>query len=222
VIAPIGGHIRGRVEQPEETSPEAAAAEPKRSSRWRLIALAVFFVGSLVAAKLTGLDELVTVESIRAMMDSAGPLGFVAFVVIFAVGELMHVPGMVFVGAASVAYGAAIGSGAAYLGALTSVTVSFFVVRTIGGQPLAQVQRPLVRKLLARLDTHPVSTIAVLRFLFWMAPALNYGLAMSKVRFREYLLGSALGLAIPIPVAVIFFDWIIEVDVLAWLASVFG
>lgn len=205
-----------------QTSSEAAADAPKRSSRWRLIALAAFFIGSLAVAKLTGFDELVTVESIRALMDSAGPLGFVAFVVIFAVGELMHVPGMVFVGAASVAYGSVIGSGAAYLGALGSVTASFFVVRTIGGQPLAQVQRPLIKKLLKRLDTHPVSTIAVLRFLFWMAPALNYGLAMSEVRFRDYLLGSALGLAIPIPVAVIFFDWIIGVDVAAWFGSVFG
>jgi len=195
----------------QASSEPDAVAEPKRTSRWRLIALAVFFVGSLAVAKLTGLDDYVTVESIRALMDSAGPLGFVAFVVIFAAGELMHVPGMVFVGAASVAYGSVIGSVAAYLGALGSVTASFFVVRTIGGQPLAQVQRPLVKKLLSRLDTHPLSTIAVLRFLFWMAPALNYGLAMSKVRFRDYFLGSAIGLAIPIPVAVVFFDWIVTV-----------
>ncbi|MCB9597925.1 MAG: TVP38/TMEM64 family protein [Sandaracinaceae bacterium] len=208
---------------PDEVSAETvdASAPAKRSSRLRLLALAAFFVGSLAIAKLTGLSDAIDVETIRRWMDAAGPLGFVGFVVAFAVGELMHVPGVVFVGAASVAYGNVLGSLAAYLGALASITASFYVVRTIGGQPLGEVQRPVVRKILARLDEHPIATIAILRFIFWMAPALNYGLAMSKVRFRDYFIGSALGLVIPIPLVVVFFDWVMSVDVGAWLTALF-
>ena len=197
------------------------AAPARRSSRWRLVALAAFFVGSLIVAKVTGLTDSVDVETIRRMMDAAGPLGFVGFVVAFAVGELLHIPGAVFVGAASVAYGSALGALAAYLGALASVTASFFVVRGIGGQPLGEVKRPFVKRMLARLDERPVLTVAILRLIFWMAPALNYGLAMSKVRFRDYLLGSALGLALPIPLMAIFFDWIVSLDLAAWLGTLF-
>ena len=51
------------------------AAAPKRSSRWRLVALAVFFVGSLILAKVTGISEQIDVETIRQLMESAGPLG---------------------------------------------------------------------------------------------------------------------------------------------------
>jgi uncharacterized membrane protein YdjX (TVP38/TMEM64 family) len=206
----------------QEARAEAAADEAppaKRSSRWRLVALAAFFVGSLVLAKVTGISESIDVETIRRFMDSAGPLGFVGFVVAFAVGELVHIPGVVFVGAASVAYGNVLGALAAYLGALASVSTSFFVVRTIGGQPLGEVKRPFVRKILARLDERPLATIAILRLIFWMAPALNYALAMSKVRFRDYFLGSALGLLLPIPLVAIFFDWLTSVDLAAWLAA---
>ena len=195
---------------------------PTSSSRWRLVALAVFFFGSLGVAKATGLSESVDVDSVRAFMETAGPLGFAGFVGVFALGELMHVPGFVFVGAASVAYGAALGSGAAYLGALTSVSLSFVVVRTIGGQPLAEVKRPLVKRILSHLDERPLRTVMILRLIFWMAPALNYALAMSKVRFRDYLLGSALGLIIPIPLVVIFFDWLVTVDPLAWFGALFS
>ncbi len=206
-----------------EGTVEAAAVEEaapaKKSSRWRLVALAAFFVGSLILAKVTGVSEQIDVETIRRLMDSAGPLGFLGFLVAFAVGELVHIPGVVFVGAASIAYGNVLGALAAYLGALGSVSVSFFVVRTIGGQPLGEVKRPIVKRIMAKLDERPLLTIAILRLIFWMAPALNYGLAMSKVRFRDYFLGSALGLLLPIPLVAIFFDWVTSLDLGALLGA---
>lgn len=189
---------------------DSAEAAPARSSRWRMAALAVFFVGSFAVAKYSGLLENVDVDVVRAFMDSAGVWGFFAFVGIFALGELMHIPGMVFVGAAALAYGDALGIAAAYTGAVASVITSFFVVRAIGGQPLAAAKRPWMKKILARLERQPIRTVALLRFFFWLSPALNYGLAMSSVRFREYLLGSAIGLLIPIPLVVLLFDQVAQ------------
>jgi uncharacterized membrane protein YdjX (TVP38/TMEM64 family) len=195
-----------------ETVVDEVTDPPARAKRWRMALLALFFVGSLGLVKATGADAYLDVETVRAFMESWGAWGFFGFVILFALGELMHVPGLVFVGAASVAYGPVLGSAAAFVGALGSVTVSFFVVRGIGGQPLGDVRKPWMRKILGRLDTQPLRTVTVLRLIFWMAPALNYGLAMSSVRFRHYFLGSVLGMLIPIPLAVVFFDWLA-----AWL-----
>jgi len=201
---------------------EEQGDEPKKSSRWRLVALAAFFFGSLGIAKVSGVSDSVDVETIREFMETAGPLGFLGFVAVFALGELMHIPGFVFVGAASVAYGAVLGSGAAYIGAVCSVSLSFVVVRAIGGQPLAEVKRPFMKKILSHLDDRPMRTVFLLRLFFWMAPPLNYALAMSKVRFRDYVAGSALGLLLPIPLVVIFFDWLITIDPAAWFGSLFS
>lgn len=194
------------MELQSETEHETEHAPPAPTRWGRIGLLAVLFGGSLLAAKLTGLTEMVSVESIRALMDTAGPFGFFAFVAAFGVGELMHIPGVVFVGGAALAYGPIYGALAAYLGAVGSVILSFVVVRAVGGQPLGNIQRPRVKRILSRLDDHPVTTVALLRLIFWMAPFLNYGLAMSKVRFRDYLLGSAIGLALPIPLVVYFMD----------------
>ena len=209
-------------ETPEGDDAEVGDEEaPRKTSRWRLLALGALFFGSLLVAHWTGLTQNIDVETIRSFMDAAGALGFVVFLIAFAAGELMHVPGLVFVGAASVAYGEVLGSFAAYAGALLSVTVSFFVVRLIGGQPLGEVKRPLARRILSRLDDHPLRTVAILRFFFWMAPPLNYALAMSKVRYRDYLAGSAIGLLLPIPLAVLFFDWLAEVSLGEWISALF-
>jgi len=47
-----------------------------------------------------------------------------------------------------------------------------------------------------------------LRLVFWLAPPVNYALALSKVRLRDFILGSVLGLLVPIGIATFFFDWL--------------
>jgi hypothetical protein len=64
----------------------------------------------------------------------------------------------------------------------------------------------VARRILSHLDGHPVRTIFLLRLLLWMAPQLNYALALSNVRFRSYLLGTALGLLAPIAGLVLLSD----------------
>lgn len=192
-------------------APEAETVVDRAAQRkkWlRVGALAALFFGSLALAKLTGLTEQLDVAAVRELMQSSGPWGFLAFVGVFTLGELMHVPGLVFVGAASVAYGQALGILASFVGALTSVAVSFWLIRAIGGQPLGGFRRPFVRRIFGRLEEHPITTVAMLRVVFILAPALNYALAMSRVRFRDFFLGSALGLLVPIPLFVLFFDYL--------------
>ena len=196
-------------EDPPGEAPEieqvTVVDEGAKRKRWlRIGGVVLLFVGSIAIAKLTGLDAYLDPETVRAFMVEAGPWGFLAFLGIFALGELLHVPGWVFVGAATLAYGQPLAAVAAYTGAMFSVSVSFFVVRTIGGQSLGEIDRPIVRRTMARLEDHPIRTVAFLRLILWVTPALNYALAMSKLRFRDYFLGSALGLLLPMPLMSIF------------------
>ena len=182
-------------------------AESPASSKTRLILLGALLVGLLVFAKVSGISESLTLERVQAMTESAGALGWVAFVVIFCLGELVHVPGLVFVAAGVAGWGCWLGGLLSYVAGRISVSFTFAIVRGVGGQPLGEIKRPWVKKTLARLDTHPVTTIAILRTVLLMSPPLNYALALSKVRFREYLIGSALGLIIPIGLAVFLFEF---------------
>ncbi|UJR85356.1 TVP38/TMEM64 family protein [Sandaracinus amylolyticus] len=178
-------------------------------TKWlRIGALIALTVTLIAIGHATGVTEHLTRERIQATMLELGALGFFAYLAMFAVGELVHVPGMVFVAAAILAYGPVTGFAAGMVGALVSLTVSFYVVRMVGGQPLGDVERPLLKRMLAHLDARPVITIAVLRLLVQMLPALNYALAMSKVRFRDYLAGSMLGLVPVIAIAALAFDWL--------------
>jgi len=145
---------------------------------------------------------------VKTLVESAGALGLLAYIAIFALGQLLGVPGLVFVAAGILIYGRVYGAGAGLLGAVVAMTVSFLVVRTVGGQPLGAMQKPFMRRVLAQLDARPVRAIVLLRLVFLLAPPVNYALALSKVRLRDFVLGSTLGLLVPIAVASIFFDWL--------------
>ena len=173
-----------------------------RAHVWRLALLAAMLGVCLWVRYGTAFGASLSTARIRELVQHAGAAGVAIYLLAFTVGELLHIPGLVFVGAAVLSWGRLGGGVVAYVGALVSLSLSFLVVRGIGGKALADVQwkwRP-VRALLARLDRQPIATIALLRLILWIAPALNYALALSAVRFRDYLAGSAIGLLLPVAI----------------------
>jgi uncharacterized membrane protein YdjX (TVP38/TMEM64 family) len=143
----------------------------------------------------TGLTDKFTVDGIREMMADAGVWGVLLLWALFAVGQLVQVPGMLFVTAASLAYGPFYGGLVGWGGAMTSIMTSFFVVRGVGGQLLAEVHKPWMKRALDKLDERPYTAVFVLRLVLMSSPILNYALALSTVRLRPYFFGSLFGVA---------------------------
>lgn len=167
-------------------------------------------LGVWIAAWATGLTGRFTFESIRASLAGNGPWGIVAFVLLFVAGQLLRVPSPVFVAAGVAVYGLKVGVLIGLLGALTSATVSFSVVRMLTGQALADTRLPLVSRLLNAIDDRPIMTVALLRLIFQTAPPLNAALAMTGLRWRDHLIGSLVGLPFPITVMASFFEWLLR------------
>ncbi|MBE2249882.1 MAG: VTT domain-containing protein [Myxococcus sp.] len=167
------------------------------------IALVLLVVGLLLVGSLPEVRAVLTAERLQQAVVEAGVWGFVVFVVCFTVGQLLQVPGVVFVLAARAAWGPVLGFTNAYVGALVAAGVGFLLVRTLGGQPLGDVTWGPARRILAGLERRPVLTIASLRAVMLLSPPLNYALALSPVRQHHHLMGSALGLVVPVA-AVVF------------------
>ena len=57
-----------------------------------------------------------------------------------------------------------------------------------------------------QLDARPITSVVLLRVFFQTIPALNYALALSGIRLRHYMVGTLLGLPLPIALYCLFFD----------------
>ncbi len=179
------------------------------STRARLIALAAVLLAGLLVGHATGATEKLTADGIRSFVASAGALGVLAFLALFVVGELLHVPGLVFVAAAVALWGPLAGGAIAAVGSILSLVTTFAVVRGVGGKPLGEVKLAFARRMLDGLERRPVFTVAVLRTVLILSPPVTYALALSPIKFRDYLVGSAIGLVVPLSVAVLVFDRVI-------------
>ena len=175
--------------------------------RHRKLLTVLLFIGLLLAvAELSGLRGHFSLEYVHARLMEHPLGGLVVFIALFSVGNLIQIPGWIFLAAAVLAFGRTWGGIATYAAATISCGVTFLVIRMIGGNALRQLESGLAVRLLARLDSHPVESVTLLRMLFQTAPALNYALAMSGVAFGRYMIGTLLGLPLPIAAYCVFFD----------------
>lgn len=169
------------------------------NTRVRLGLLAVFLIGVYLIGHLTGFTDRLTVDGIRESMREAGIGGFLVFVLTFCIGQLLYIPGFVFVMVSGLAYGPVWGSVASMIAATISVAVSFVIVRTIGGQPLKHIsiKKPFLQRPLDRLEQRPIRSMIVIRLFLWAIPPVNYTLAMSGVTFRDYMIAAVIGMTPP-------------------------
>lgn len=157
------------------------------------VALGLYLIG-----RNTGVTEWLDVNRLQAWMASAGAVGVLGFLAAFAIGNLLSVPGLVFIFASLLAYGQVLGFWVALAGGVVAAMVNFWMVRWLGGRSLGELNGKLVKRAMAGLEQRPVRTIFLLRSFMILSPPLNYALALSPVRTRHYLIGSVTGLIIPI------------------------
>ncbi len=168
----------------------------------RIAALLVVIAALFTTGMMLERSGKLHADVLAAKVEALGLWAVPAFFLLCIVGELLHLPGMLFVFAAQLAFGKVEGFVVAYFGVLLGVSIAFAMARTARGKGDAEEPKKLrwawANKLLARLDEKPLSTIFLLRSVFWISPPLNYALGLSRVKPRDYFVASALGLFVPI------------------------
>jgi len=188
---------------------------PARALEWaihfvrrykRLLGVALFLVVLLTVFEVSGLRDHFNLAFIRQLILNHRIGGLILFVLLFSLGNLIQIPGWVFLAAAVLTLGRVWGGVVTYVAAVTSCAFTFVTIRALGGDALRLLKNRVAVRLLRELDAHPIASVALLRILFQTMPALNYALAMSGIRFRTCLVGTLVGLPIPIALYCIFFD----------------
>jgi len=174
----------------------------------RLLGVILFLAVLLAAAEFSGLREHFSLDYLHRQLVEHRGQGLLIFVLLFALGNLIQLPGWIFLAAAVLALGRTAGGIATYIAASCSCVVTYAVVRGIGSDALLAIRNRHAEALLRRLHQHPVRNVFLLRLLFQTLPAVNYALALSGIRFRAYLLGTLLGLPLPIAAYCLFFDYL--------------
>jgi uncharacterized membrane protein YdjX (TVP38/TMEM64 family) len=172
----------------------------------RLIAV-VLLLGLLWAVfEFTGMRAHLNLAFIRDQFEDHPLTGLLVFTGLFTLGNLIQIPGWLFLVAALLALGRLWGGLATYGAACICCCITFWVIRLLGADALRQIKGKLAARIFAGLDARPIRSVLLSRLAFQTAPALNVALALSGVPFRPYVIGTVLGLPLPIALFSFFFD----------------
>jgi uncharacterized membrane protein YdjX (TVP38/TMEM64 family) len=177
----------------------------------RIVFVLIFLLVLLGVVHWTGLRQNFNLIFLRQTLSESGWEGLMLFVFLFSLGNLVQVPGWIFLASAVLVLGQLAGGLATYLAASVSCAVTFLSVRWVGGDTVGQLQGRLAKRLLFQLHAHPIRNVIGLRMVFQTLAALNYTLAMSGLGFRKYMIGTLLGLPLPIAAYCVFFDFIAKI-----------
>ena len=176
--------------------------------RWaRLLGVVFFTLSLLVAIRISGLQNHIDLHYLHDLFIANQFRGICIFIALFVLGNLAHLPGWIFLAAAVLALGPVVGASLTYVSALASCSVTFVLIRHIGGDALRGVGGRLGAWALAQLDSHPVRSVTLLRMGLQTLPTLSYVLALSGLRFRQHWWGTVLGLPLPILAYTLLVRW---------------
>ena len=164
----------------------------KRTRIALLVAAAV-----VVALAIAFLPVRTWAASLAGWSRDAGPLGAVAFALAYATAVLLFLPGWPFTAAAGLAYGPWVGVAVAAPAALLGAGLSFAAGRTIARGPVARAvaRRPALAAVESAIAGQGFRTVLLLRLSpLFPFTLLNYALGVTRVRARDYLLATAIGI----------------------------
>ena len=186
--------------------------------RWALVlGLAALLGYAWTAGWFSELDA----ESFERWIRDAGPWGPVFYVALFVVLEPFGVPGVVFVVPGGLVWSWPTLFLLSWAGATGAGIVGFSFARTLGREWVERRLSDRARAYDEALAENGLRTVIVIRLLFFIAPWAHWLLGLSRVGVRDFVLGTAIGLA---PMMALFtwlggnaVEWFSERPVLATL-----
>ena len=178
---------------------ENRVEQSAKSSRKALIKagiLMVFIVAAITAVRYTPVAEYLNPEALGRFLDAAGFWGPVVFMFIYAVGVCLFLPGTLLTGLGAAIFGAYWGFVYVWFGAMLGAGASFYIGRTLGREFAASLIGNRLKKYDDAIERNGFATVLYLRLVYFPFTPMNFGMGLTKVRFRDYIFGTGLGIIV--------------------------
>lgn len=178
-----------------------AATPPKpgpgrRKAALKAAILALFLAAAIAAVRFSSVKDYLTAEGLGRFLALAGVWAPLVFIAVYAVGVCLFVPGSVLTGIGAVIFGAYWGFVYVWIGAMIGASIAFFIGRTLGREFAASLVGDRLRQYDDAIARNGFATVLYLRLIYFPFTPMNFGMGLTRVNFRDYLLGTGLGILV--------------------------
>jgi uncharacterized membrane protein YdjX (TVP38/TMEM64 family) len=162
----------------------------------KAVVLVFFVITAVIIVRFTPVKEFLTAERLGLFLENAGFLAPLAFMVVYAAGVCLFVPGTLLTTLGAAIFGPYFGFLYVWLGAMVGSSLAFFIGRTLGREFAASLIGDRLRKYDEGIERNGFATVLYLRLVYFPFTPMNFGMGLTRVRFRDYFLGTALGIIV--------------------------
>ena len=169
------------------------------TQRKKFILLILFVALVLVVYFLTPLKNFLNPEGfhkIRAWIHAQGALGPLFYGIFYVAACLFALPGVVLTVSGGILFGTLWGSLITQISATLGATLAFLLSRYLGRDFVEKLIHGRLLKLDQKIAEHGFAAVLTLRLVpLFPFNFLNFSLGLTRVKFRDYLMGTLLGIA---------------------------
>jgi uncharacterized membrane protein YdjX (TVP38/TMEM64 family) len=180
--------------------------------------LLMFIVAAVAMVRFTGVREFLTVEKLGAWLAAAGVWAPLAFILVYAVGVCLFIPGTLLTTLGAAIYGPYWGFVYVWVAAMLGAAGAFLIGRYLGREFAASLIGDRLKKYDDAIARNGFATVLYLRLVYFPFTAMNFGMGLTRVRFRDYLWGTGLGILVGTFIFTFFIGTIKEV----WASGQWG
>ena len=155
-----------------------------------------FIVGAIVLIRFTPIKDYLTADALGRLLEQAGLWAPLAYIVVYAVGVCLFVPGTLLTGLGAAIFGPYWGFVWVMIGAMIGASAAFFIGRTLGREFAASLIGDKLKKYDDAIERNGFATVLYLRLVYFPFTPMNFGMGLTKVRFSDYFFGTGLGIIV--------------------------
>ncbi len=168
----------------------------RKKAMLKALILLAFVVGAIAMARFTSIKDYLTAEALGRFLDSAGFWAPLIYMFFYAAGVCLFLPGTLLTGLGAAIFGPYWGFLYVWIGAMCGAGAAFWIGRTLGRDFAASLIGDKLKKYDDAIESNGFATVLYLRLVYFPFTAMNFGMGLTKVRFRDYFSGTGLGIIV--------------------------
>ena len=177
-------------------SDTAQSTASKRVAAIKAVALLVFIAAAIYVVRFTHVKDLFTRDVLGHFLETAGFWAPLIFMFIYTAGVCLFVPGTLLTVLGAAIFGPYWGFLYVWLGAMAGSTLAFWIGRTLGRDFAASLIGERLKQYDAAIERNGFATVLYLRLVYFPFTPMNFGMGLTKVRFRDYFFATGLGIIV--------------------------
>ncbi len=183
----------------------------RRKALLKMAALLVFIAMAVYLVRFSPARQYLNAHQLGLLLDTSGFWAPLLFVFIYAAGVCLFIPGTVLTALGAALFGPYWGFVYVWIGAMLGAGLAFLIGRHLGRDFAASIIGNRLQRFDEAIERNGFATVLYLRLVYFPFTPMNFGMGLTRVRFRDYMAGTGLGIMVGTFIFTFFIGTIKEV-----------